>query len=97
MIVASQLSPDLFQTHSTGYRRPSDVPRGVASSRTATGDFAYEAQAVVVTSGGIGGNHDLVREAWPARLGRPPEHLISGVPANVDGRMLGITRQAGGR
>jgi putative flavoprotein involved in K+ transport len=26
--VASQLAPDLFQTHSTRYRRPDDVPRG---------------------------------------------------------------------
>ena len=26
--LADQLAPDLFQTHSTGYRRPSDVPEG---------------------------------------------------------------------
>ncbi len=26
--LADQLSPDVFQTHSTGYRRPSDVPEG---------------------------------------------------------------------
>ncbi len=48
------------------------------------------AQAVIVTSGGIGGNHDLVRANWPERLGTPPQHMISGVPAHVDGRMLGI-------
>ncbi|MEV6630262.1 FAD-binding dehydrogenase [Actinoplanes sp. NPDC051470] len=75
---------------------PSDVQRGQASSRVKIGDFAYEAQAVVVTSGGIGGNHDLVRAAWPARLGPPPDHMISGVPAHVDGRMIGITQAAGG-
>ena len=75
---------------------PSDVVRGRASSRTKIGDFEYAAQAVVVTSGGIGGNHDLVRQAWPARLGTPPAHMISGVPAHVDGRMIGITEKAGG-
>ncbi len=76
---------------------PSDVARGVASSRTGIGGFVLRAQAVIVTSGGIGGNHDLVRKAWPARLGTPPEHLISGVPAHVDGRMIGITQAAGGQ
>ena len=51
---------------------------------------------MIATSGGIGGNHDLVREKWPRdRLGEPPEHMISGVPAHVDGRMLEIARTAG--
>jgi predicted oxidoreductase len=75
---------------------PSAVSRGKPSSRTAIGDFELHAQAVIVTSGGIGGNHDLVRKAWPERVGRPPEHLISGVPAHVDGRMVAITQAAGG-
>ncbi|MGW4680884.1 FAD-binding dehydrogenase [Micromonospora taraxaci] len=75
---------------------PSDAARGTASSREEIGDFAYTAQAVIVTSGGIGGNHDLVRRNWPARLGTPPTHMISGVPAHVDGRMLTITQDAGG-
>ena len=75
---------------------PSEVPRGVPSSRTAAGEFSFAAQAVIVTSGGIGGNHDLVRAAWPARLGAPPAHMLSGVPAHVDGRMIGIAEQAGG-
>jgi predicted oxidoreductase len=74
---------------------PSDTARGVASSRRAVGDFELRAQAVVVTSGGIGGNQDLVRAAWPERLGTAPAHLLTGVPAHVDGRMLGITEQAG--
>ncbi|GAB3344024.1 FAD-binding dehydrogenase [Modestobacter lapidis] len=74
---------------------PSDVPRGVASSRSPVGDFELSAQAVVVTAGGIGANHDLVRRNWPARLGPVPEKLLSGVPAHVDGRMLGIAADAG--
>jgi len=76
---------------------PSDVARGVSSSREVYSDFEIRAQAVIVTSGGIGGDHDLVRKSWPERLGRPPERMISGVPAHVDGRMVGITQAAGGR
>ncbi len=72
-------------------------PRGAASSREIVGDFELRAPAVIVTSGGIGGNHDLVRDQWPARMGRTPKHLLSGVPAHVDGRMLGITERAGAR
>lgn len=76
---------------------PSDVGRGVPSNRDVVGDFEIAAQAVVVASGGIGGDHDLVRAAWPARLGTPPEHMITGVPASVDGRMIGLSQAAGGR
>ena len=74
---------------------PSDAARGTASSRTEVGDFELSAQAVVVTAGGIGANHDLVRRNWPARLGPVPDRLLSGVPAHVDGRMLGIAADAG--
>ncbi|MCY9783565.1 FAD-binding dehydrogenase [Nocardiopsis sp. EMB25] len=76
---------------------PSDTPRGEASNRDVVGGFELGAQAVIVTSGGIGANHDLVRENWPERLGTPPEHMLSGVPEHVDGRMLAITERAGGR
>ncbi|MGA4803067.1 FAD-binding dehydrogenase [Streptomyces lavendulocolor] len=74
---------------------PSGAERGTASSRRVTGAFEYRAQAVIVTSGGIGGNHDLVRAQWPERLGTPPEKMLSGVPAHVDGLMLGIAEAAG--
>jgi hypothetical protein len=74
---------------------PSHVERGVASSRKLSGSFALRAQAVIVTSGGIGGNHDLVRRHWPKRLGEPPRHMISGVPAHVDGLMLDVVRAGG--
>ncbi len=76
---------------------PSDIERGQESSRESVGDFEYSAQAIAVTSGGIGGNFDLVRKNWPTdRVGPAPKNLISGVPAHVDGRMLGITEGAGG-
>jgi predicted oxidoreductase len=73
----------------------SNVARGEKSSRVATGSFSFRAQAIIVTSGGIGGNHDLVRRNWPERMGKPPDKMISGVPDHVDGRMLGITEAAG--
>jgi predicted oxidoreductase len=73
----------------------SDLPRGKASSRTAVREFELSSQAVIVTSGGIGGNHELVRKAWPERLGSPPAHMVTGVPAHVDGRMIAITQAAG--
>ncbi len=76
---------------------PSVIERGQASSRVVTGDFTIRAQAVIVTSGGIGANHDLVRRNWPERLGTPPATMLSGVPEHVDGRMLAITEAAGGR
>ncbi|WP_160719155.1 FAD-binding dehydrogenase [Bacillus sp. USDA818B3_A] len=75
----------------------SSAARGEASSREVIGDFEFRAQAVIVTSGGIGGNHDLIRKNWPPRLGQAPKHMISGVPDHVDGRMLTITEKAGGR
>jgi predicted oxidoreductase len=76
---------------------PDNVERGKSSSRKVTGEFTLRAQAVIVASGGIGGNHDLVRQNWPKRLGDPPKNMISGVPEHVDGRMMGITEVAGAR
>ncbi|RZD56177.1 FAD-binding dehydrogenase [Streptomyces albidoflavus] len=75
---------------------PSTADRGRASSREVAGAFELRAQAVIVTSGGIGGNHDLVRRNWPERLGTPPKKLLSGVPAHVDGLMLDVAAEAGG-
>jgi predicted oxidoreductase len=74
----------------------SQVERGQPSSRWAVGSFEIHAQAVIVTSGGIGGNHDLVRQNWPPSLGEPPRFMVAGVPDYVDGHMLGATESAGG-
>lgn len=64
--------------------------RGQESTRTEMGEFELAAPIVIATSGGIGGNHDLVREKWPKRLGEPPARMLSGVRAHVDGRMIEI-------
>jgi uncharacterized protein len=74
-----------------------DAPRGVATNRDPVEDFELRADAVVVSSGGIGGNHDAVRRWWPERLGTPPATMLTGVPAHVDGRMLDIASDAGAR
>jgi hypothetical protein len=73
--------------------------RGARSTRSVVDEFHYSAQAVVVTSGGIGHNLDMVREFWPARLGAPPavEDMVAGVPAYVDGSMLPLVEAAGVR
>lgn len=71
--------------------------RGEPSSRDVVDDFEITATATIVSSGGIGGNHDLVRAAWPARLGTAPERMLTGVPAYVDGSMHGVSEAAGAR
>jgi len=71
------------------------VERGKPSSRETIGQFEHRAHAVIICSGGIGGNHELVRRYWPERMGAPPAKMICGVPAHVDGRMLDIGAAAG--
>ncbi|KAK4132185.1 fumarate reductase/succinate dehydrogenase flavoprotein [Trichocladium antarcticum] len=73
-----------------------DAPRGVKSSRTAVGKFEIRGPAVLVSSGGIGGDVDKVKACWPTeRLGTAPKHFVVGVPAHVDGRMIDIAEDAG--
>ena len=74
---------------------PDDAARGKPTNRDTVGAFEMRAAAVILCSGGIGGNLDLVRQNWPDRLGPPPARMIKGVPAHVDGRMIGISEAAG--
>ncbi|NNE51042.1 MAG: FAD-binding dehydrogenase [Sulfitobacter sp.] len=74
----------------------STAARGVSTSREVTGSFEHSAEAVVLTTGGIGGNHDIVRQHWPEdRLGKAPDRMVAGVPDYVDGKMHGIAAKAG--
>ncbi|WP_167131745.1 FAD-binding dehydrogenase [Paramicrobacterium chengjingii] len=73
------------------------VPRGVTSSRTEVGRFEFSSRTVLMSTGGIGGNSELVRKHWPERLGPVPRSMLTGVPAHVDGRGLAIAENAGGR
>lgn len=76
---------------------PDTSRRGAPSSRNPVGSFELRAQAVVIATGGIGGNHEQVRKWWPSRLGTPPQKMITGVPEYVDGRMLDIATEQGVR
>jgi hypothetical protein len=71
--------------------------RGAATNRIEIGTFDLSGAAVLLTTGGIGGDHARVRRHWPDRLGRPPREMVTGVPAYVDGRMLDIAGAAGAR
>lgn len=74
-----------------------NTARGISSNRNPQGIFEFNAQAVILTTGGIGGNHEMVRRYWPQRMGNPPAFMTTGVPAYVDGRMLDIADKAGVR
>jgi predicted oxidoreductase len=75
----------------------STAERGARSSRERVADFELRAEAVVLTTGGIGGDHDIVRRHWPERMGAAPESMLTGVPASVDGRGLEAAERAGAR
>ncbi|WP_276876900.1 FAD-binding dehydrogenase [Chryseobacterium joostei] len=72
-----------------------DKERGVETNRNVISQFEYTASHIIIASGGIGANHELVRKNWPERLGSPPENMVCGVPAYVDGKMIGIAENAG--
>ncbi|SFK83210.1 FAD-binding dehydrogenase [Shimia haliotis] len=70
--------------------------RGKSTSREVIGTFEHRAEAVVITTGGIGGDHDMVRQYWPEdRLGKAPERMVAGVPDYVDGQMQRVAENAG--
>ncbi|TNJ48178.1 FAD-binding dehydrogenase [Phaeobacter sp. B1627] len=74
------------------------APIGARTNRHEVGEFEVYAASVLIASGGIGGNLEMVRANWPTgRLGPAPGRMVSGVPFHVDGRMLKIAQSAGGR
>lgn len=76
---------------------PSQAKRGEESNRKIIDEFIYKGKATLIASGGMGGNFDLIRKNWPERLGKPPKRMVSGVPHHVDGRMIEIAEEIGGR
>ncbi|MGV6943764.1 FAD-binding dehydrogenase [Sphingobacterium kyonggiense] len=69
--------------------------RGMASNREVVDHFLFEADHLVIATGGIGANLEMVKKQWPDRLGNPPNNMVCGVPAYVDGKMLQIAENAG--
>ena len=76
---------------------PDDSPRGAGSTREATCEFEERAAAVLLATGGIGGNEELVRSLWPEELGTMPEDFVHVVPASVDGAGMLAAERAGAR
>ncbi|MEM6618228.1 MAG: FAD-binding dehydrogenase [Pseudomonadota bacterium] len=75
---------------------PTRARRGQPTSRTPIGSFTAQGEALILTTGGIGGDHDMVRNYWPTdRLGPAPKKMVAGVPDYVDGAMQRIAHQAG--
>ena len=76
---------------------PTSAERGAKTSRAVVGSFELKAQAVIIASGGIGADPELITRNWPKSLGTAPKRMLTGVPDHVDGRMLAITERAGGQ
>ena len=58
--------------------------------------FELSAEAVVVASGGIGGNLERVRREWPRDWGGPPELMLNGSHQGADGAMHDVVADHGG-
>lgn len=74
---------------------PDAAERAVPSSRAVQAPFELSASAVVIATGGIGADHDLVRSTWPASAGRLPARMLSGVPDHVDGSGIVAAKASG--
>lgn len=74
---------------------PSDVNRGEPSSREIIDTFAYDVDDLVISTGGIGANHDMIKKNWPKYLGTPPKYMIQGVPDSTDGKMIELSETLG--
>lgn len=75
--------------------KPSEAERGEPSNREIIDQFKLDTPYLIITTGGIGANHELIKKNWPRRLGKAPETMIQGVPDSTDGKMLGISETAG--
>ena len=69
--------------------------RGEKTNREIINEFTFRAKNIVIASGGIGANLEMVKKNWPKRLGNPPENMVCGVPDYVDGKMVAIAESAG--
>lgn len=69
--------------------------RGAPSTQTEIGEFTARASAVLLATGGVGGNPTLVRELFTQSFGNFPDEMLCGNPAHVTGKMLGVAKAAG--
>jgi predicted oxidoreductase len=64
--------------------------------RVFVGEQEIESDAIVIASGGVGGNLDLVRKHWPKNMGAAPEKLLMGSHPYADGAMHQEVERIGG-
>lgn len=67
-----------------------DVECGVVMNCDVVGSFVVKVRVVIVVSGGIGGNYELVWVVWFEWLGMLLMEMFSGVLVYVDGCMFVI-------
>ncbi len=59
-------------------------------------EFYYKAPNIVLATGGITGNIDLVKRFWPKDFGSPPLHVLNGAHPEGDGLMHSKVQEHGG-
>ncbi len=86
-----------FRLRAQGLLRDAERVTGVRFVDEDTADtHEIEAGAIVIASGGIGGNLEIVRRNWPAQLGNPPEDILMGSHYYADGAMHEEVQRLGG-
>ena len=81
-----------FQTLVTGLLTEGEAVTGCRTEP----DSEIQAEQVVITAGGIGGNLELVRREWPSELGDPPRDILMGSHYYADGAMHEEVKRIGG-
>lgn len=61
------------------------------------GDFEIQAEHLVLCSGGINGNLQLVRQHWDPIYGACPQNLLNGTDPRADGALHEQVRRVGGQ
>lgn len=86
-----------FNHRATNIEKTAGKMTGVTGEMTDSGGyFCAESEAVVIASGGLGGDLKRVRELWPEEMGRPPKELLIGSHPFCDGAGLDLARRMGG-
>ncbi|VAW05199.1 Fumarate/succinate/L-aspartate dehydrogenases, partial [hydrothermal vent metagenome] len=59
--------------------------------------FSLMAGTIIIATGGIGGNHDKVRQNWPVDWPKAPDRMLNGCHPSADGHFHDQTQDIGGR
>lgn len=80
---------DIYYHHKVDeFVKEGDVVKGVLGVDELTNEaFSANADAVIIASGGIGGNIDRVKENWFKEWGKAPEKILNGTNLYADGHL----------